>query len=481
MTVPLSPVRRALAPLAILLLSGCASVGPQWHGAPPVAPTATARGHFFRADAAAETAAPAARWWQVFGDTVLDDLEARALAGSPDLAAAQARIANARAAEAASRSAAAPSLGLGAVAGEVSLPGALLGRDGRLSEQVYGDNAQASWEADLFGTQRRRDEAAHDRADAAAAQGADVAVALTAAVAQTYVDLRAEQANAALITQQVAIDRGQIEHAAGRLQGGTAPAQALANARATLAQSEADLADSRARIITLTDQLALLTGAEPGALDGVLTPVAAVPMVPARVAVGDPAALLRHRPDVRAAERQLAAATADIGARMADRLPSISFTGILGLGGTTVGDAFNPATLIGLVVPQIKWTPFDGGRGAALVRQAQSARDEAEAQYRGKVLTALNDAETALVRFGTQRISLARAIEQRDNARDVARLQALRSHDGTVSAADAELARRQALRAELGVNAAQARLTADFIAVEKALGLGWDSAAPAPK
>jgi len=475
------PLRRALVPLAIMLTTGCASVGPQWHGAPAVAPQAAARGHFVRTDATFDTTTPTVSWWQVFGDPVLDDLETRALAGSPDLAAARARLAGAQAAVAASHSAAAPRIGVGAVAGEVSLPGALLGRDGRLSEQVYGDNVQASWEADLFGTQRRRDEAAQDRAEAAAAQSADVAVALTAAVAQAYVDLRAAQANAALIRDQIAIDRHQIDHAKGRLQGGTAPEQTVESACATLAQSEADLAEAQAQIVTLTDQVALLVGAEPGTLDALLAPVAAMPAVPAQVAVGDPAHLLRHRPDVRAAEQQLAAATADVGARMADRLPSISFTGILGLGGTTVGDAFNPATLIGLVVPQIKWTPFDGGRGAALVHQAQSARDEAEAQYRGRVLSALNDAETALVRFGTQRITLARAIDQRDRAAAIAALQAQRSHDGTVSAADAELARRQVLRATLAVTSAQAMLTKDFIAVEKALGLGWDSTSPVQK
>ena len=466
----------SLAPLLLapLLLEGCTTVGPDWHGAPIAAPQADARGQFLRAPADADADAPAAHWWEALGDPALNDLETRALAGSPDLAAAQARIANATAALRSARSALAPKVGVGAVAGEVTLPGALLGRDGRLSEQVYGDNLQASWEPDLFGANHRRIEAARDRAEASEASAADVAVALSAQVAQAYVQMRAEQANAALLAQQVAIDRQLLDAANSRFSGGTVGAQAIDSARATLAQSESDLADSRAQIVALADQLAVLIGSEPGTLDALTVQTAPIPEVPAHVAVGDPARLMRHRPDIRAAERQLAAATADVGARMADRFPSVSFTGILGLGSTDLGGAFSPSTLIGLIVPQIKWNAFDGGRAAALVKSARSARDEAEANYRSRVLAALDDAEGALVRFGTQRIALGKAVEQREAAAHLAGLQATRAAGGTLSRADALSADRQALRAQLGTVTARARLTGDFIAVEKALGLGWD-------
>ena len=468
----------ATLPLATALLAGCTTVGPNWHGAPVAAPQATARGQFLRAPAQTDSATPAARWWETLGDPALDDLETRALAGSPDLAAAQARIASANAALGSARSALAPKVSVGALAGEVSLPGALLSRDGRLSEQVYADNLQASWEIDLFGAKRRRVESARDRAEASEASAADVAVALSAQVAQVYVQLRAEQATAAVLAQQVDIDRQLLSAAQGRFAGGTVAAQAIDNARTTLAQSESDLADSRAQITALADQLAVLIGSEPGALDILAATAAPIPAVPAHVAVGDPVHMLRHRPDIRAAERQLAAATADVGARMADRFPSVSFTGLLGLGSTTPGGAFSPSTLIGLIVPQITWNAFDGGRAAALVKSARSARDEAEANYRSRVLAALDDAEGSLIRFGTQRIALGKAIEQSDAAAHLAGLQATRATGGTLSHADALSADRQALRAQLGTATAQARLTGDFIAVEKALGLGWESVVP---
>ncbi|WP_353227098.1 efflux transporter outer membrane subunit [Novosphingobium sp.] len=474
MSVFLNPIRLGLLPLTALVLTGCATTDRNWHGPAQRAPVAAARASYLRAPVDTRATAPAAHWWEALGDPVLNAIEARALIGSPDLAAAQARIAQARATLDGARGAGAPSASVSALAAEASLPAALLGRSGRLSEQVYADNFQASWEADLFGANRRRTDAAGKRAEASVAAAGDVAVALSAQVARAYVDLRQQQAVAALLDRQVDDDQQALVHAQNRLAGGTAPAQNVENAATVLAQTRIDLAQTRAQITILGDQLAVLTGAEPGALDALVAAPAPVPQVPATIAVGDPAQLLRHRPDIRQAEALLAAANADVNARMADRFPKVSFTGILGLGGTSVTDAFTPASLIALILPQIKWSPIDGGRSKALVRGAQGARDEAEANYQARVLTALQDAENALTRFGSQRIAVARSLEQRDAADRVAKLQAGRAAGGTVSRADAVLAARQALRAQLGALAAQAQLITDFIAVEKALGLGWD-------
>jgi NodT family efflux transporter outer membrane factor (OMF) lipoprotein len=475
--LPFPRPRLLLLPVATALLAGCAAVGPNWHGAPDAAPIAAARPAFLRApDAAATVAAPlAAHWWEALGDPVLNDLETRGLAGSPDVAAAKARIAQAQATLAGAKGAALPSVSVGVVAAEVSLPGTLLNRNGRLSEQFYGGDAQASWEPDLFGTTRRRVEGARFRAAAEAASAADVAVSLSAQIARVYVQLRAEQAVAALLERQVDTDRRLLGYAQDRFAGGTAADQGIDTARSTLAQSQSDLADARAQITALGDQLAVLIGREPGALDGLAASPAALPQIPAVVAVGDPARLLRHRPDIRQAEQQLAAANADLGARIADRLPGISFTGVLGIGGTTVGSAFNPSTLVSLIVPQLKWNVFDGGRAKALEHGARSARDEAEANYRSHVLAALEDAESSLTRFGAARIALGKAVEQSNAASHRAGLQATRAAGGTLSDADALSSNREALRAQLATASAQSQLITDFIAVEKALGLGWES------
>lgn len=303
---------------------------------------------------------------------------------------------------------------------------------------------------------------------------------LSAEIARAYAALRARQAGLTLLDRQEAIDTQLVSLAQKRLAGGTAPEQPLDAARGQLAQTQGDRAKAQADIGVLIDQIAVLTGREPGALDSVLGPVAPIPLPPASVAVGDPALLLRQRPDVRMAERQLAAANADVGVQIANRFPKISFLGLLGLGGQNIGDIFDPSKIIGLVLPQIKWSLFDGGRTEAQIRNARGSYAEAEANYRKAVLGALEDAETSLTRFGGQRTTFARAVESQRAAQRSAQLQKQRADGGTIGHSDALMADRQAVQASLAATSAQADMTSGFIAVEKALGLGWQPTVAEP-
>lgn len=465
-------------------LAGCTTVGPDYRGAPPAAGTASARGAFLRGGADAEARAPSARWWEALGDPVLDTLIDKALADSPDVAAANARIAQARAGLAANRTALLPTVGVSAAAPYINIPGGLLSTGnqngsqsgGRDEINVYNVGFDASWELDLFGGTRRKIEAASARAEAAEASAADAQVTLSAEIARAYVALRGRQAVIALMDRQDAVDADLVALAQQRLQAGTAPEQPLDQLRAQRAQAQGDRAKAQADAVVLMDQIAVLTGQEPGALEATLGPVAPVPMPPASVAVGDPARLLRERPDVRAAERQLAAASADIGVQVANRFPKITFTGLLGIGGNHIGDIFDPASIIGLALPQIKWSLFDGGRTAAQIRSAKGAYAEAEARYRGAVLGALQDAEGALTRFGGQRITLGKALEGEAQAARAVVLQRQRASAGTASRSDALTAERQRLQLAMAAAGAQVELTSGFVAVEKALGLGWNAA-----
>ena len=467
---------------ATLLLAGCATVGPDYKGAHNDAPQAAARGSFVRAAGIADPNAPAPRWWEALSDPVLNGLVDAALEGSPNVAAANARIAQARAGLAANRTALLPSLNVSAVAPYFNVPGGLFNSNGqsggRDSVNVYNVGFDSSWELDLFGGTRRKIEAASARAQAAEAGLADAQVTLSAEVVRLYVAMRARQAEVALLDRQAAIDAQLVTLADQRLQRGTASEQPLDQARAEASQTEGDLAKAHADVTVLADQLAVLTGQEPGALDALAAQPGPVPLPPARVSVGDPALLLRNRPDIRMAERQLAAANADVGVQIANRFPKISFMGLLGLGGQNVSDIFDPAKIIGLALPQIKWSLFDGGRVKAQVSNARGAYAEAEANYRGKVLGALQDAETSLTRFGGQRIAYGKAIDSENQAARTASLQMQRADAGTIGRSDALTAQRQRLQAEVGTVWARAELTTDFIAVEKALGLGW--APPAP-
>jgi NodT family efflux transporter outer membrane factor (OMF) lipoprotein len=472
-----------LALLGTTALAGCTTVGPDYHGVPAVAGAAAMRGAFLRGGSDAVSQEPAARWWEALGDPVLNTLIDKALAESPNVAAANARIAQTRAGLAANRTALLPTVSVSSAAPYINVPGGLLSSNGQTGGRdeinVYNVGFDASWELDLFGGTRRKIEAASARAEAAEASAADAQVTLSGEITRTYVGLRGRQAVLALMDRQDAVDAQLVALAQQRLEAGTAPEQALNQLRTQRAQGQADRAKAQADAVVLMDQIAVLTGQEPGALDATLGLVAPVPLPPASIAVGDPARLLRERPDIRAAERQLAAASADIGVQVANRFPKISFTGLLGIGGSHIGDIFDPSSIIGLALPQIKWSLFDGGRTAAQIRSAKGSYAEAEAKYRGAVLGALQDAEGALTRFGGQRISLGKALEGEAQAARAVVLQQQRAKAGTAGRSDALTAERQRLQLAMSAAGAQVELTSGFVAVEKALGLGWN-AAPQP-
>jgi len=203
-----------------------------------------------------------------------------------------------------------------------------------------------------------------------------------------------------------------------------------------------------------------------------------VPLPPARVAVGDPAALIAQRPDVRAAERQLAASTAAIGVNKAKELPGLRFMGILGLGGTSPGDVLDPGNLTTLLAPMLDWSFLDFGRNRAATAASVADRDGAEATYRRTVLAALQDAETALSRFGNTRAQLGQLIQAEATSARSARLNAQRVAAGTSTLIDQLDIERQRLSASMASEQARAQLTQSYIVINKALGLGWTPLPP---
>ncbi|WP_082356125.1 efflux transporter outer membrane subunit [Novosphingobium sp. AAP83] len=472
---------RAAARTALIacLLAGCTTVGPNYTAAPDAAPQAAARNRFLRA-AGAMAQAPAARWWESLSDPVLSQLINDALISSPTLLTANARVAQSRASLAASKTAALPAINTSLSAPYINVPGDLLGgsNGGRNEINAFNLGFDAAWEIDLFGGQRRKVEAATARAQASEASVADARVTLSAEIARTYVGLRARQAMQTLQGRQVRIDSVLTSLARERLQAGTASAQPVNAAEAQMFASEAELAKTGAEIVVLIDQLSVLTGKEPGALDVLLQSPLPVPLPPENVSVGDPATLLRNRPDIRAAERQLAAANADVGVQIANRFPKISFLGILGLGGQNIGDVFDPGNIVGLALPRLNWSIFDGGRAARQVDVAKGAFAEAEATYQQTVLVALQDAEGSLARFGASRVAFARHVDATQRAEKNVQLQQQRLAAGTIGRTETLNAERQSLQMAMAAAASQAELATAFVAVEKALGLGWQAQEP---
>ncbi|MFZ5683373.1 MAG: efflux transporter outer membrane subunit [Pseudomonadota bacterium] len=475
--------------LAPLLLGGCV-VGPDYSG-PPELGRATPGPTFVRQTAGVSSQEPTvAAWWTALQDPVLDELERRALASNPSIEAAQARIRQARASVRQERAALFPTAGAQATAVIADLPGLDLqsGRangapspapgpsseqGGDTSLEFYNFGLNANWEIDLAGGQVRRIEAANALAAAAAYNAADAQVQLTSQVADAYTNLRDRQQRAAALGRALDLQRQQLELAQQRFRQGTAPALAVGQTNRAVQATTNDLAVAEAEFTIYLNALAVLAGEAPGSLDALLAEPRDVPLPPQSVAIGDPASLLRRRPDIRAAERNLAAATARIGGAEAARFPRISFTGILGIGGTSLADLVAGGDISKVAVPQLQWGVLDFGRTSAAVAQARAGRDEAEAQYRQVVLSALRDAETALARFAQQRRTVAALAEIKRSADESAVLMRQRHEHGVVSLGDSLEAERQRVLAEANLRSAVAALTGSYVAIQKSLGLGW--------
>ncbi|PZU59560.1 MAG: RND transporter [Sphingobium sp.] len=473
-------MKRSLLPISLIVALGGCTVGRDYAGPPTVAPKAAQGAAFVRVgDAPVTPQAGVARWWEALNDSTLTALEDKALAANPDLAAAKARLTQARAALREQKANLAPNVSAMGAYAHARFPGLNLGdsdgEDGgtRSSLNLYNLGFDASWEADIFGGQRRGVEAARATAQAAEAQFADAQVSLTAEVAQAYVNVRDRQQRIALNRSAIARQEQMLSLTRQRYEGGTASRLDVERLSQQLDATRADTTPLSAELEAYLDEIATLTGEEPGALDDVLREQRPVPLPPSQVAIGDPATLLQRRPDIRAAERTLAADTAKIGQAEAARFPRLSFMGLIGIGGTRPSDLTHLDDFVALVAPQLSWSFLDFGRNAARVRQAEGVRDEAEAQYRSAVLTALRDANGALSRFRYRRVTVATLARAKASADQAAELSRQRQDAGTTTLIDLLDAQRQQINAEQNLSIATAGLTSDFIAIQKALGLGW--------
>lgn len=484
-TVPRSRLRRAglcAAAGGVLVLTGCA-VGPDYKGPPDIVPVAANAAAFHRAAAAPVSAsAPAARWWLALNDPQLTRLIDTALANNPGVAQARARLLGARALVSERRAGLLPQGSAGAAAAGVRIPGGDLspftgGGAGPNAAgfDLYAAGFDANWEIDLFGGTRRGIEGARAQADLQEAQVADIQVQLAAEVAKAYIDLRDVQRREALERSSAEIEQRMLGLTRQRREFGTASQAQVEQIDSRLSQIQAAIAPLQAQADEHLDQLAMLTGAEPGQLDAMLSAGVSLPLPPATVAIGDPAALLRRRPDIRQAERRLAASNAQIGQAIAQYFPTVNLLGTVGLSATDGAHLFEGRALTYLGGPSLSWGVFDLGRTSARVHQAEAGNDAALAEYRQTVLAALQDAETALSRFGRQRENVARLGAAEASARRAAALTRLRQQAGTASLVDALEAESQHNQSEQELAQAQAMLSRDYVSLQKALGLGWDA------
>jgi outer membrane protein, multidrug efflux system len=459
----------AFAGMTVILLSACA-LGPDH-----VRPADPEIEGFSQTAAIYRSAAPEAEFWRGFGDARLAALVEGALAANHDLRAGLARLQQARALARLSRRDLLPTVTAGAAhsatrASADQAPG--LPREARDAE-LFGSSIDMTWELDLFGRVRRASEATRAEAQAVAADLGGLQVSVAAEVARSYFELRGLQT-------QLRVARGNAGNLAEtlrltevRLEAGSGTEFDVARARAQLELTRSRIPLLEAALQAAAHRLAVLNGREPSALMAELDTPQDLPALPESIAIGTPAELLRRRPDIAAAERRLAAATARIGVAAADLFPRLSFNGSVGSAATSLGDLFTRDAQTYGFGPALHWAFLDLGRVRDRIAASDAAADAQLAQYEGTVLRALEETENALVGYlktWREGQHLAEAAAASQNA---ARLARLRFEGGAADFLQVLDAERSRLDAEDRLAQSRTRTATQLVAVYKAVAGGW--------
>lgn len=458
---------RRAGPLALLLLGGCSL-------SPAPRPVAVASPAHFDAippswsEAAPADSAPRGPWWQTFGDPVLDDLEQRAEAASPTLAAALARRNEARAVLGETAAQLVPEVdALGSVERERESQNRPLGNGTTARFNDYRVGPQLTYEVDLWGRVRNSVAAARSEARASEADLAAVRLSLQASVADAYARLRGLDAEADLLARSVDAYTKAYDLTRRRHLGGAASGLDENRAMTVLGNARALAVDVANQRVTTEHELAALVGVPASGFHlAAVARVAAAPATP----VGTPSTLLQRRPDIAAAERRVAEANARIGVARAALFPTVT----LGLGGgyETTGPALlsAPNTFWALGPLGVTLPLFDGGRRKAAVRQARAQFDEIAAAYRSTVIGAFRDVEDALAAAR----DLAREADEQQRAVKAAeatsQLSFTRYREGAADYLEVVTAQTDALNAERTLLAVQTRRAQASVAIVRALG-----------
>jgi len=464
--------------VGIVGAAGCV-VGPDYHSPRVDVPDAWISPI---ADGVTDRAVTPESWWASFNDVELDSLIQRAARSNLDLRVAEARLRQARAVRAGSAADLAPEVGASGSAlrqlqshnqpffGALPLP-----PNFPFEYNVYQVGFDASWEIDLFGGKHRALEASNAEWQGAIEARNDAMVSLLAEVARNYVELRGSQQRLGIAQRDLKIQQEATELNRARYQGGVATELDVTREAALLAAQQAVIPPLETSMRAAMYALAVLIGQPPGELVAELSPLESVPPPPPRVPIGLPSDLLRRRPDVRRAERQLAAETARIGVAKAEWFPKISLTGDAGIESVSLGNWFDPGSRFWSIGPSFQWNALDFGRVRAQVRAQTAVQEAALATYQKTVLVSLQEAENAIVGYAEeQNRHRALADEVANNRRSLDMADSLYAA-GRVNFLDVLDVRRSLYQSDDLLAASDQAVALDLIALYKALGGGWES------
>ncbi len=435
------------------------------------------------------------QWWLVFKDSKLNSLVERAIKANLDLQLAEARIHEARATRQIEAAPLWPELdATGSFSrtlqsqNEFQSSGVSLPAGSVVSNQptnLYEAGFDASWEIDVFGGTRRSVESAQDSLEASLYDRNDVLLTLLGEVASGYIDLRSYQAQLEVTRNNLDTQTGTLKLTRARYEGGLA-------SDLDVAQQEAQVAATASEIPTLETlcrqsihSLGILLGEQPDALSEELSSPAAIPVAPSELPIGLPSELLRRRPDIRRDERKLAAAVANIGVATADLFPKFSLTGATQLQSISVNTLLSEGSIYWTFGPTVTWPIFEGGQILGNIDKADAQRDEALITYQQTILNALEEVENEIVAFSRERERYQYLLTEVSASRRALDLSTELYLGGLKTFLDVLDAQRTLLTSENDLATSQAAVSKDLVALDKALGGGWqgfqyDASQPLP-
>lgn len=475
-----SSVRSALLAtlaFATLFVAGCA-VGPNY-----VSPELSAPDQWNAemADGLKPTSpAPEtlAAWWSTLNDPVLNSLIDRAIEGNLDVRRAVSRIRQARASLGVSKAGLFPALD---ASGSRTYSRSSGDTGGGRQSDFYSVGFDASWELDIFGGVRRSVEAATADLEATEADLRDVLVTLLSEVALNYIDVRTFQTRLSVANANLKMQEETYTLVSARREAGLTSQLDVDQARYNLENTRAQIPSLQTGLDQSKNRLAVLLGKNPGAVDDVLAKQEAIPVTPVEVAVGVPAETLRQRPDVRSAERQLAAQTARVGVATADLYPKFQLLGSIGLESLSLDNLFLGNSRTYRYGPSFSWAIFTAGRIRQNIEVQNALAEQALIQYQSTILTALEEVENALVAYADEQVRRQSLVEAAQAAQRAADLAETQYASGLVDFQTVLDAQRSLLSFQEQLSVSEGEVVSNLVRLYKALGGGWTSFASANK
>jgi NodT family efflux transporter outer membrane factor (OMF) lipoprotein len=413
-----------------------------------------------------------AKWWTTFNDPVLSGLMEGAVAGNLNLKQALNSIRQARIQRGITDTDRFPTVNSSGSAGRTYQKGMTGDFTGTNNLRLGLD---ASWELDLFGGVKRSIEAADANIQSTEESYRDVLVSLLAEVALNYIDVRSYQSQLSVAESNLKTREETYNITRWRYQAGLITELDVENAEKTLEQTRSQIPSLKNGLDQAKNRIAVLLGSEPGSVDPVLNDNKPIPSAPDLIALGIPADLLRRRPDLRKAERELAVQTARIGVAEAERYPKISLSGNIGLSAIGLGDLFTTDSLSTGVNSGISWPVYNAGKVIKNIEIQWAVQEQKMIAYRALLLTALEDVEKAMTSYSyemARRESLIKASRSAEKAAETSRAQYSSGLADFQSVLEAE---GTLLTFQNNVVQSDAQIIKDLIALYKALGGGWSS------